>query len=303
MSAAERNTISNFAWPAGHQLALSIVVNVEEGSEATIADGDKRPEPVDELGIQLSHPMRNYSNESNYEYGLREGWPRVKTILERYQVPATFTAAAVSLMRAPEIAQYIAEGPHEPCSHGWRWIHQFRMNEAKERDFIQKAVRDIEASTGKRPLGWLSRYLLTDNTRRLLQEEGFLYHMDDYSADAPFYSAVPGSDQPMLILPYALDSNDMKFWTDPALSVSDWLDYACRSFDVLYQEGGAGQARMMSLGLHLRIIGRPGRIRALDDFLAYVHKHDGVWVTTRQTIAEYWQKMYPEPQVRPELRS
>lgn len=291
-----------FTWPSKHKLALSIVVNVEEGAEATIADGDKRPEPVDELGIQLSQPIRNYSNESNYEYGLREGWPRIRAILERYQVSTTFTAAATALTRTPDIARYIADGPHEPCSHGWRWVHQFRMEEAAERTFIQQASDDIEKSTGKRPVGWLSRYLLTPNTRRLLQEAGYLYHMDDYSADAPFWSSVTGSDQPMLILPYALDSNDMKFWTDPALSVSTWLDYACRTFDVLYAEGLEGQARMMSLGLHLRIIGRPGRIRALDDFLAYACKHKGVWLATRREIAEYWQSMHPEPSVRPALR-
>ncbi len=294
--------MKTFTWPDDNRLALSIVVNVEEGSEATIADGDKGPEPVDELGIQLRQPIRNYSNESNYEYGVREGWPRIKDLLEAYRVQVTFTAAAVSLLRAPAIARYIANGPHEACSHGWRWIHQFRMNEDKERDFIRKASAGIQKATGKRPVGWLSRYLLTDNTRRLLQEEGYLYHMDDYSADAPFFSAVSGSDKPMLIVPYALDSNDMKFWTDPSLSVSAWLDYACRSFDTLYAEGSTGQPRMMSLGLHLRIIGRAGRIRALDDFLAYVHKHEKVWVTTREAIARYWQEMHPEPSVRRGLR-
>jgi len=294
--------LSDFTWPGDNKLALSIVINVEEGSEATLVDGDKGPEPVDELGIRLSHSMRNYSNESNYEYGLREGWPRIRDALERYRVQATFTAAAVSLMRAPDIARYIADSSHETCSHGWRWIHQFRMNEDEERDFIRKATRDIEKSTGKKPVGWLSRYLLTDNTRRLLQEEGYLYHMDDYSADAPFFSAVPGSDKPMLIVPYALDSNDMKFWTDPSLSVSAWLDYACRSFDILYEEGCNGRARMMSLGLHLRIMGRPGRIRALYDFLAHVHRHDKVWVTTREAIARHWQSIHPDPVARPGLR-
>lgn len=293
--------MTSFNWPGKCKLALSVVVNVEEGAEASIADGDKGPEPVDELGIQLKQPVRNYSNESNYEYGLREGWPRIKTILDRYQVNTTFTAAAVALTRAPDIAQYIAEGPHEPCSHGWRWVHQFRMQEEEERIFIKKAGDEIEKNTGKRPVGWLSRYLLTPNTRRLLQEAGYLYHMDDYSADAPFWCTVEGSDKPMLILPYALDSNDMKFWTDPALSVPVWLDYAQRTFDVLYAEGSEGHPRMMSLGLHLRIIGRPGRIRALDDFLAYACRHEGVWLATRREIAEYWQTC-SKPVIRVGLR-
>ena len=288
-------------WPDDARLAFSLVVNVEEGAEASIADGDRGPEPVDELGIALAKPVRNYGNESNYEYGLREGWPRVRELLQRHGVAATFTAAAVALERAPDIARYIAEGPHEPCSHGHRWVHQFRMDEARERDFIAQATASIQASTGKRPAGWLSRYLLTPNTRRLLQEAGYLYHMDDYSADAPFWAGVDGSDAPMLILPYALDSNDMKLWTDPALSVGDWLDYARRTFDVLYAEGGQGQPRMMSLGVHLRIIGRPGRIGALDQLLAHVRGHEGVWIATRLQIAQHWQQQVPV-QVRPPLR-
>lgn len=288
-------------WPDKARLALSVVVNVEELSESTIADGDRGPEPVDELGVVLKKPVRMHGNESNYEYGIREGWPRIHRLLKAYDITATFTAAALSLERAPQIAEAIAADGHEACSHGWRWMHQFAMNEEQEREFIRKAADSIEKTTGKRPKGWLSRYLHTPNTRRLLQEEGYSYHMDDYSADAPFWAPVDGSDQPMVIVPYALDSNDMKFWTSPSLTPEAWLSYAKRTFDVLYQEG-AEKPRMMSLGLHLRIIGRPGRIWALEEFFKYVREHQDVWVTTRAAIAETFAAQNPNGPVRAPLR-
>jgi allantoinase len=274
-----------YRWPANARLALSVVVNVEEGSEASIADGDRGPEPVDELGIALKKPMRNYGNESNYQYGIKAGAPRVMRLLEQYGVTATFTAAAVALERAPQLATEIVRQGHEVCSHGWRWIHQFHLDEAKEREFIQKAIASIEKTTGARPYGWLSRYLLTPNTRRLLAEEGFVYHMDDYSDDQPFWDVAGG--KPIVIVPYALDTNDMKFWTDPALPVDQWLKYAIDTFDWLYAEGAAAP-RMMSIGLHLRIIGRPGRIGALEKFLAHATKQPGVWITTRLAIARHF---------------
>ncbi|MEO7403486.1 MAG: polysaccharide deacetylase family protein, partial [Burkholderiales bacterium] len=167
--------MKTYAWPNDAQLALSIVVNVEEGAESTIADGDRGPEPVDELGIVLKKPMRNFGNESNYRYGIKAGAPRVMRLLERYKIRATFTAAALALERAPELAAEIVAQGHEVCSHGYKWAHQFHMKEADEREFIRKAVASIQTTTGARPVGWLSRYLLTENTRRLLQEEGFLY--------------------------------------------------------------------------------------------------------------------------------
>ncbi len=278
---------TSYRWPNDARLALSLVVNVEEGSEYSLAEGDAITEPVDELAVSLKKPVRNYGNESNYRYGINEGHARIAALLDRHQMTATYTAAALSLERAPEIAAYIRRAGHEACSHGWRWIHQFRLTPDDERDFIRRAALSIEKTTGQRPLGWLSRYLHTADTRRLLQEEGFLYHMDDYSADAPFWAPVDGSDSPMIVVPYQLDTNDMKMWLAPSYLPQHWLDYAIASFDQLYQEG-AGQPRMMSLGLHLRIIGRPGRIAALDRFLAYVGQQSDVWVTTRRAIAEHF---------------
>jgi len=284
--------MSNSPWPGSAQLAMSFVVNVEEGSEMSPARGDRAPEAVDELGIALKKPIRNLGNESNYQYGITAGAPRVLDLLERHRITATFTAAAQSLERAPDLARRIVAGGHEVCSHGWRWIHQFHMSVDEEREFIGKAVASIEATTGRRPVGWLSRYLVTEHTRRLLIEAGFRYHMDDYSDDRPFWDSVDG--RPILILPYALDSNDMKMWTAPAFSPADWLRYAVDTFDCLYAEG-ARAPRMMSLGVHLRIIGRPGRIGYLERFIEHVRRHPRVWIATRAAIAERWAGANPPP--------
>jgi peptidoglycan/xylan/chitin deacetylase (PgdA/CDA1 family) len=283
-------------WPHDARLALSIVVNVEEGAEMSLRDGDKGPEPVDELGVHLKVPIRNFANESNYEYGIRAGWPRVETVLRKHAIPATFTAAGMALERAPQIGRAIAEGGHEACSHGWRWIHQFSYNEERERDFVRKAVESIRGTTGARPLGWLSRYLHSPRLRRTLAEEGFLYHMDDFSDDVPRWDVVEtdAGSRAVVILPYALDSNDMKFWLAPGYTPQQWLDYAIETFEVLYDEGGSA-ARMMSLGVHLRIIGRPGRIRAFDRFLQHARSKPGVWFATRLEIARAFAAATPAP--------
>ena len=169
---------AEFTWPGGHRLALSIVVNVEEGAEQNIRDGDKGPEPVDELSAVPKRPMRMHGNESNYQYGIKAGAPRILKLLDEHRIEATWTAAALALERAPELAARIAARGDEVCCHGWRWAHQFWMDEEKERDFIRKGWESIERTMGKRPSGWLSRYLHTEATRRLLVEEGFGYHMD-----------------------------------------------------------------------------------------------------------------------------
>ncbi|MEZ5652010.1 MAG: polysaccharide deacetylase family protein [Burkholderiaceae bacterium] len=289
----ERFFGGNFRWPNGARLALSIVVNVEEGSEQTVADGDRGPDPVDELGVALRRPIRNYGNESNYRYGIGPGFERVAGLLEQYRMPTTWACAALALERAPHVADFIRQHGHETCSHGWRWIHHFHLDEASERDFIDRAVQSIEKTTGRRPVGWLSRYLHTERTRRLLVEAGFEYHMDDYSDDRPFWSRTEAG--PIVVMPYALDSNDMKFWTAPSLAPATWTDYAIRSFEWLRQEG-ASQPRMMSLGLHLRIIGRPGRIDALRQFLDHVARCDDVWVATRADIARAYAAAIPAPE-------
>ncbi len=283
-------------WPNGARLALSLVVNVEEGSEMSVKEGDKGPEPVDELGVALKIPIRNYGNESNYQYGINAGAPRIIGLLDQYKVKATWTAAALSLERAPAIAEAIRRRGDEPCSHGYRWVHQFSMKEDREREFIAKAVDTIRTTTGTRPYGWLSRYLHTENTKRLLVEAGFKYHMDDYSDDQPRWEVVETSQgpKPWVIVPYALDSNDMKFWLAPGYKPADWLEYAIDTFDWLYKEG-ADATRMMSLGLHLRIIGRPGRIGAFERFLQHVTTKPDVWICSRLDIAEHYARSVKAP--------
>jgi len=282
-----------FNWPAGKRLALSLVINVEEGAEASIADGDKYPEAVDELGIALRKPLRNYANESNYQYGINAGAPRVLDLLESQGLKATFTACAVALERAPEFTARMVRGGHEACSHGYRWANQYHLDEAAEREYIRKAVALIEKTTGSRPYGWLSRYLTSDNTRRLLVEEGFRYTMDDFSHDRPFWDHT--QDKPLVVVPYAIDTNDMKFWSDPAFSPDAWLRYAIDTFDWLYAEGEHAP-RMMSVGLHLRIIGRPGRMAALRAFLEHVAARADVWVATRLEIADHFAQAVPRGQ-------
>ena len=270
-----------FAWPNGATLAVSIVVNVEEGAETNLLDGDRGPEPVDELGVHVKKPVRIHGNETNYAYGINQGAPRVLRLLDRHGVPATWTAAAVALERAPWLAEQIVGRGDEPCCHGHRWQFQMGMDEAAERAFIEAGTQSIARTCGRRPVGWLSRYLHTDETRQRLKNAGYLYHMDDYSGDFPYRDEATG----MIVLPYAIDSNDMKMWTAPALTPRQWAEYATDTFDWLLAESAEHGARMMSLGLHLRIVGRPGRIGALDAVLSHMKRAEGVWFATRERIA------------------
>ncbi len=289
---------SDFTWPNGAGLALSIVLNVEEGAEMNIRDGDRTPEPVDELGAIPKRPMRVHGNESNYRYGIEAGAPRILRLLAARALPVTVTAAALALERAPELARQLVAAGHEIACHGHRWVHQFRMEEDEERTFIRTAWRSMETTLGQRPVGWLSRFLHTENTQRLLLEQGFTYHMDDYSRDLPFWRAVDcgeGVRKPLLMLPYALDSNDMKLWSAPSLTPRDWAQYAIDSFDWLLDEAQTLGPRMMSLGLHLRIIGRPGRMGALRRVLDHVAGRQDVWVATRKDIAAAFAAAAPWP--------
>jgi peptidoglycan/xylan/chitin deacetylase (PgdA/CDA1 family) len=196
----------------------------------------------------------------------------------------------MSMEAAPDLARAIAAHRHELCSHGYRWQFQYSMDEAAERAFIRRAADAIEATSGQRPLGWLSRYLPSENTRRLLAEDGFFYHMDDFSAETPFWDAPAG--RPIVVVPYQLDTNDMKMWSDPAYTPRAWLDYVIDSFDQLYDENSDARG-MLSIGLHARIIGRPGRARCLCRLLQHIAVHRDVWVATRLEIASHFATTTP----------
>jgi len=277
-------------WPNNARLAVSLVINVEEGSERSVLRGDSGMEAVDELGMFFKGPVRNYANESNYQFGLHVGAPRILRLLAQYSCPATWTVCGMSMESAPDLARAITAQGHEACSHGYRWQFQYKMDEPTERDFTRRAADAIERTTGQRPLGWLSRYLPSDNTRRLLAEEGFLYHMDDFSSETPFWDAPAGL--PIVVVPYQLDTNDMKMWSDPAYTASAWLDYVIASFDYLYDEAAA-QPPMLSIGLHARILGRPARAKALQNLLQHITSRNHVWIATRQAIARHFAATTP----------
>jgi peptidoglycan/xylan/chitin deacetylase (PgdA/CDA1 family) len=279
-------------WAPGVRLAVSLVVNVEEGAELSIARGDPTMEPVDELGMFAREPLRNLPNESNYRYGLNQGAARIARLLQSHGMRATWTCAAEALAASPQVARAIADGGHEVCAHGNRWIPQLKMDEATEREFIATAGDTIERITGRRPAGWLSRYYTTLNTRRLLVEAGYRYHMDDFSDDVPFWDS--GCGRPILVIPYQLDTNDMKMWNHPSYTPDQWLKYACDSFDWLLRETRElGVPRILSVGVHLRIIGRPGRIGALERFLARVGETRDACMLTRLQIAAACQPTCP----------
>jgi peptidoglycan/xylan/chitin deacetylase (PgdA/CDA1 family) len=274
-------------WPQDARVAVSLVVNLEEGSERSLIRGDSGMEAVDELGMFVKGPIRNHANESNYLFGITTGAPRLLRLLNQYNCPSTWTVCGQSLEQAPDLARAITQAGHEPCSHGYRWQFQYKMDEAQEKEFIRRATASIEATTGQRPLGWLSRYLPSDNTRRLLAEEGFLYHMDDFSGELPFWDSP--AETPIIVLPYQLDTNDMKMWSDPAYTPRAWLDYVIDSFNTLYAEG----AGMMSVGIHARIMGRPGRAACFETFLQHITTRPDAWVAKRIDIARHFAARSP----------
>lgn len=273
-------------WPNSARLAVSIVVNYEEGSERSLAMGDPDQETMTEWG---SYPMpptiRNLAMESMYEYGARVGVWRVLDILRDTGVPSTFYACAVAFEQNPAVARAAVEGGHEICSHGYRWEEVFRLSEAEEREHIRLAVDSFTRTCGRRPVGWYCRYGASVHTRRLLVEEGgFLYDSDAYNDDVPYVVEVSGKRH--LVVPYTPDINDFCFWNSPGfIQADDFLTYARESFDVLYAES-ARHRRMMSIGLHPRIIGRAGRIRGLRRFIDYAKQFPDVWFATREEIAQ-----------------
>ena len=275
-------------WPGDARLALQIVLNYEEGGENNILHGDAASEAFlsEIIGAQPIVGARHMSMESIYEYGSRAGFWRLMRMFEDRGLPLTIFAVAMALERNAEAAAAMVEAGHEVASHGWRWIDYQDVDEETERDHIRRAVESIEKITGRRPEGWYTGRT-GPNTRRLVAaDSGCLYDADSYADDLPYWEDVNG--KPWLVVPYTLDANDMRFATAQGFNSGDqFFAYLRDTFDVLYAEG-AEHPKMMSVGLHCRLAGRPGRAAALARFLDHVQGHDRVWICRRADIARHW---------------
>jgi peptidoglycan/xylan/chitin deacetylase (PgdA/CDA1 family) len=275
-------------WPNGARLAVSIVVNYEEGSERSRAMGDPDQETMTEWGNYPMPPeIRNLAMESMYEYGARVGIWRLMDIFADTRVKPTFYACAVAFEHNPAVAKAAVAAGYEICSHGYRWEEVFRLTEEEEREHIRLAVESFKKTCGKRPIGWYCRYGPSIRTRRLVVEEGgFLYDCDAYNDDVPYFVEVSGKRH--LVVPYTPDINDFCFWNSPGfVQADDFFRYLKESFEVLYAESAKGP-RIMSIGLHPRIIGRAGRVRGLRTFIEYAKQFSDVWFATREEIARAW---------------
>jgi putative urate catabolism protein len=280
-------------WPGGARLALQIVLNYEEGGENCILHGDAASEAFlsEIVGAGAREGVRHMSMESIYEYGSRVGVWRLERLMRQHQVPLTVFAVGMAVERNPEPIRALHEAGHEICSHGYRWIDYQYVDEATERAHMDKAVKAIEQATGERPVGWYTGRT-SPNTRRLVIDEGgFLYDADDYNDDLPWWDMRYG--RPHLVIPYTLDVNDMRFATPQGFNSGEqFYQYLKDSFDVLYTEGKR-TPRMMSVGLHCRLAGRPGRFAALERFIRYARTFDDVWWCRRVDIAKHWRRNNP----------
>lgn len=284
-------------WPGKARIAVQFVLNYEEGGENSVLHGDAGSEQfLSELFAPASYPDRHLSMESIYEYGSRVGVWRFLREFERRDLPMTIFGVAMALQRHPELTKAFSELGHEIACHGWRWIHYQSVDEAIEREHMLRGTEIIRQLTGEMPLGW---YTGRDspNTRRLLVEQGgYLYDSDYYGDDLPFWMEVKKSDgesAPHLVVPYTLDTNDMRFALPQGFSHGDeFFEYLRDAFDVMYAEGEE-HPTMMSIGMHCRLLGRPARFKALQRFLDHIEKHDRVWVCRRIDIAKHWIKEHP----------
>jgi putative urate catabolism protein len=297
-------------WPNGARVAVQFVLNYEEGAESSVLDGDPASEAfLSEIVNAQALPMRHMSMESLYEYGSRAGIWRILRAFERRRLPLTIFAVATAIRRNPEVAAAFRESGHEIACHGLRWISYQLIDEATERADMAKAVALLRDTFGFAPLGW---YTGRDspNTRRLVVEHGgLLYDSDSYADDLPYWTRVATCstgehrEVPHLVIPYALDTNDMRFAAVQGFNCgTQFFEYLKSAFDSLYREGdpnGLNAPKMLSIGLHCRIVGRPGRINALEEFLDHVQRHPQVWICRRVEIAQHWiaQHPYQNPEV------
>ena len=280
-------------WPAGARIAVQFVVNYEEGGENCVLHGDPASEAFlsEIVGATPWPNQRHPSMESIYEYGSRVGVWRLLDLFARYEIPLTVFGVAMALERNPAVAEAAMAAGHEICSHGYRWIDYRDVPEDVEREHLERAIEIIRRLTGERPLGWYTGRT-SERTRALVVEEGgFLYDADDYNDDLPFWTEVNGKSH--LVVPYTLDNNDMRFATPQGFNSGDqFYSYLRDAFDVLYAEG-EHTPRMMSVGLHCRLAGRPGRLAALARFIEHIRRFDDVWYGRRIDIARHWRAAHP----------
>ena len=279
-------------WPNNAKLALQIVLNYEEGAENCILHGDKYSETfLSEIIGAKPIKGRHINMESFYEYGSRRGFWRLHNLFTEKKIPITIFGVAMALKRNPDICEAIKNGNYEIASHGWRWIDYQNVKKSVEKKHMQLAIKTIKKIFGKRPLGWYTGRCSPNTRDIVIKEGGFLYDSDSYSDDLPYWEYKKNKKQ--LIIPYTLDNNDMRFATKQGFNSGDqFYTYLKDSFDTLYEEGKTNP-KMMSIGLHCRLIGRPGRIQSLKKFLDYVLKFNDVWICKRIDIAKHWIKNYP----------
>lgn len=282
-------------WPGNARIALSFVLNYEEGGERNILHGDKESEAFlsEMVAAQPLQGQRNLCMESLYEYGSRAGVWRILRLFEKNNIPMTIFAVAMAAERYPEIIKLMHEQGHEICSHGYRWIDYQNIDEQTEREHMHKAIEIIKNITGERPVGWYTGRL-GPNTRRLVMEEGgFLYDSDTVDDDLPYWEPNNPTGKPHLVIPYTMDTNDMRFTQVQGFnSGDDFFTYLKDAFDVLYAEG-AEAPKMLSIGMHCRLLGRPGRLASLQRFIEYVKGHEAVWFARRDEIAKHWAVTHP----------
>ena len=279
-------------WPNNAKLALQIVLNYEEGGENNILHGDKHSETfLSEIIGAQAFKDRHINMESMYEYGSRRGFWRLHKLFQEKKIPITIFGVAMALERNPEVCEAIKNGNYEVACHGWRWIDYQNVKKSTEKKDMKLAIKTIKKIFGKRPLGWYTGRC-SPNTRDLVFDDGgFLYDSDSYGDDLPYWEYKKNKKQ--LIIPYTLDNNDMRFATNQGFNSGDqFYTYLKDSFDALYEEGKTNP-KMMSVGLHCRLIGRPGRIQSLKKFLDYALKFNDVWICKRIDIAKHWIKNYP----------
>jgi allantoinase len=291
-------------WPGGARIAVQFVLNFEEGAENCVLEGDAASEVfLSEIIGAQSFPMRHMSMESLYEYGSRAGLWRVLRAFERHGLPLTVFAVGLAIRRNAEAAAAFRELGHEIACHGLRWISYQQIDEATERSHMAEAVAILRDAFGAAPLGWYTGRDSPQTRRLLVEHGGFLYDSDSYADDLPYWTEVAagaGDTQrsvPHLVVPYALDTNDMRFATAQGFNSGiQFFEYLKASFDTLYREGDPGgldAPKMLSIGLHGRLAGRPGRIAALEQFLEYVLRHQHVWICRRIDIARHWLTTHP----------